>query len=200
MYSGKGEFCSDEELRDFMKTDGNRLIWTFICKYGKTLDREEAYQEAMIAVAKALASCREEKTKTKKTTYVCQALYNQIKMLLREDSTKKRILEKTSIPLESLKIVKDSFDVEERVIGKIDRDDRSASLYAAIAHSGLSYDEHFVIQARLRNQNQTDTAKMLGCSQSYVSKKLKSAMKKIRSCLLDADWDGHTAYFFDCHP
>lgn len=198
MKGSEGVFCSNEELQAFMQSDGNRICWALVSRYGKTLDKDDAYQEAMIAIAKALAYYKTGSTKTKKTTYVWQAAYNQIKMMLREDSTQKRHLEKSSVSADSCVLISSGIDIEEELLDKITVTERSKALYAAIDRAGLTWEEYYIIRAHLSEQKQSDIAAYLGCSQSYVSKKRLAAMEKVHKFLLDASWDGSSACFQAC--
>lgn len=198
MKSSEGAFCSNEELQAFMQTDGNKICWALVSRYGKTLDRDDAYQEAMIAIAKALAYYKEGSTKTKKTTYVWQAAYNQIKMLLREESTQKRLLEKSSVSADSCVLIGSATDTEEKLLDEITVTERSKALYTAIDCAGLTWEEYYIIRAHLSEQKQSDIAAYLGRSQSYVSKKRLAAMEKVRKFLLSAGWDGNSACFQVC--
>lgn len=198
MKSSEGVFCSNEELQAFMQTDGNKICWALVSRYGKTLDKDDAYQESMIAIAKALAYYKEGSTKTKKTTYVWQAAYNQIKMMLREESTQKRLLERNSFSADSCASIGSAIDIEEELLNEITVTDRSKALYTAIDRAGLTWEEYYIIRAHLSEQTQSDIASYLGCSQSHVSKKRLAAMEKVRKFLLDAGWDGHSACFQVC--
>ena len=85
-----------------MATDGTRLVWAVIHKFGKGISMEDAYQESYIAVAHALAMYNPDRERTKKTTYVYQAVYNRIKMMIRHDTTLKGPLSGTVHLLRSM--------------------------------------------------------------------------------------------------
>ena len=59
-------YCSNEELQEYIKTDGNRIIWSIIHTYARGLDQDDAYQEALIGVWKALAAYDPKRVDNKK--------------------------------------------------------------------------------------------------------------------------------------
>lgn len=194
MMNDEMRFCSSEELQEFMATDGTRLIWSVIHKFGKGISMEDAYQESCIAVAHALAMYDPTRERTKKTTYVYQAVYNQIKMMIRHDTTLKRTFERNSTSVEVHINVRDSVvTTEDDIIERISMEDRVNALRGAIREAELSDDEMTVIRLTMADVAQTDIGNRIGSSQSHVSKLKKSAFRKIRECLLNAGWDGVSA-------
>lgn len=187
-------FCSSEELQEFMATDGTRLVWAVIHKFGKGISMEDAYQESYIAVAHALAMYNPDRERTKKTTYVYQAVYNRIKMMIRHDTTLKRTFERNSTSAEVHVNVRDSnVMMEDDIIEKISMKDRANALHRAIREAELSDEEMAVVHLTMANVAQTDIGNRIGSSQSHVSKLKKSAFRKIQECLLNAGWDGVSA-------
>ena len=139
MMNDEMRFCSSEELQEFMAADGTRLVWSAIHKFGKGISMEDAYQESCIAVAHALAMYDPTRERTKKTTYVYQAVYNQIKMMIRHDTTLKRTLERNSTSVEVHVNVKDSgVTTEDDIIERISMEDRVNALRGAIREAELS--------------------------------------------------------------
>jgi len=189
-------FCSNEELQEYIASDGNRIIWFIIHKYAKGLDPDDAYQEAFIGVAKALATYREDQVKTKKSTYVYQVVYNQIKMLLRARATNKRAFERESASADELVNLRDpSISMEDEVIDRITQEERARTLYEAINAGNLTKDERTVILMMLREAKQIDIGEAIGSSQGHVSKLRKSAIGKIKAYLVASGWDGISTYY-----
>lgn len=185
------KFCSDEELREFMDSDGNRLIWTFIHKYCRGLDPEDCWQECFIDVAKALAAYDPKVSKAKKTTFVCQAIYNRCKMILRANASNNQELNREATSADILAFIRDPiYDVESDVIEKITLDERANSLLKAIEIADLSSEERFVIRMTLRDEPQVEIGKRINASQSHVSKVKSAAIEKIRTVMDENDWDG----------
>ena len=185
------KFCSDEELREFMDSDGNRLIWTFIHKYCRGLDPEDCWQECFIDVAKALAAYDPKISKAKKTTFVCQAIYNRCKMILRANATNNQELNREAASADNLSYIRDPvYDLEGDVIERITLDERTDSLLDAIEIADLTSEERFVIRMTLRDEPQVEIGKRINASQSHVSKIKSAAIKKIRTVMEENDWDG----------
>ena len=185
MMNDEMRFCSSEELQEFMATDGTRLIWSVIHKFGKGISMEDAYQESCIAVAHALAMYDPTRERTKN---------NQIKMMIRHDTTLKRTFERNSTSVEVHINVRDSVvTTEDDIIERISMEDRVNALRGAIRDAELSDDEMAVIRLTMADVAQTDIGNRIGSSQSHVSKLKKSAFRKIRECLLNAGWDGVSA-------
>ena len=185
------KFCSDEELREFMDSDGNRLIWTFIHKYCRGLDPEDCWQECFIDVAKALAAYDPKISKAKKTTFVCQAIYNRCKMILRANATNNQELNREAASADNLSYIRDPvYDLEGDVIERITLDERTDSLLDAIEIAGLTSEERFVIRMTLRDEPQVEIGKRINASQSHVSKIKSAAIEKIRTVMEENDWDG----------
>ena len=185
------KFCSDEELREFMDSDGNRLIWTFIHKYCRGLDPEDCWQECFIDVAKALAAYDPKISKAKKTTFVCQAIYNRCKMILRANATNNQELNREAASADNLSYIRDPvYDLEGDVIERITLDERTDSLLDAIEIADLTSEERFVIRMTLRDEPQVEIGKRINASQSHVSKIKSAAIEKIRTVMEENDWDG----------
>lgn len=185
------KFCSDEELREFMDSDGNRLIWTFIHKYCRGLDPEDCWQECLIDVAKALAAYDPKVNKAKKTTFVCQAIYNRCKMILRSNSTLNQELNRHATSADNMSFIRDPlYDLEGDVIERITLDERTDSLLDAIEIANLTSEERIVIRMTLRDEPQVEIGKRINASQSHVSKIKSAAIKKIRTVMEENDWDG----------
>ena len=185
------KFCSDEELREFMDSDGNRLIWTFIHKYCRGLDPEDCWQECFIDVAKALAAYDPKISKAKKTTFVCQTIYNRCKMILRSNATLNQELNREAASADNLSYIRDPvYDLEGDVIERITLDERTDSLLDAIEIAGLTSEERFVIRMTLRDEPQVEIGKRINASQSHVSKIKSAAIEKIRTVMEENDWDG----------
>ena len=154
------KFCSDEELREFMDSDGNRLIWTFIHKYCRGLDPEDCWQECFIDVAKALAANNQE---------------------LNREAASADNLSYIRDPV---------YDLEGDVIERITLDERTDSLLDAIEIADLTSEERFVIRMTLRDEPQVEIGKRINASQSHVSKIKSAAIEKIRTVMEENDWDG----------
>ena len=185
------KFCSDEELREFMDSDGNRLIWTFIHKYCRGLDPEDCWQECFIDVAKALAAYDPKISKAKKTTFVYQAIYNRCKMILRANATNNQELNREAASADNLSYIRDPvYDLEGDVIERITLDERTDSLLDAIEIADLTSEERFVIRMTLRDEPQVEIGKRINASQSHVSKIKSAAIEKIRTVMEENDWDG----------
>ena len=185
------KFCSDEELREFMDSDGNRLIWTFIHKYCRGLAPEDCWQECFIDVAKALAAYDPKMSKAKKTTFVCQAIYNRCKMILRANATNNQELNREAASADNLSYIRDPvYDLEGDVIERITLDERTDSLLDAIEIADLTSEERFVIRMTLRDEPQVEIGKRINASQSHVSKIKSAAIEKIRTVMEENDWDG----------
>lgn len=75
--------CTEQEFNEYMENEGTRMIWSVIHRYGKGVEQSDAFQELSIALWRALGSYSPDRG-AKKLTYVYQTVYNQMKMMLRE--------------------------------------------------------------------------------------------------------------------
>lgn len=182
--------CTEQEFNAYLLSDGAKIIWSVIHRFGGGLDREEAYQELSIALWRALLAYTPEK-KVKISTYVYQAVYNQVKMLLRANSTEKRVAERQTDSVEEQKhLHNDEVDLEEQALEDVIQESRANALRWAIRNSDLTKDEYIVIIRTLEDKAQIEIASEIGASQSHVSVLKARAISKIRETLLDAQWDG----------
>lgn len=180
----------EQEFNEYMQEDGKKIIWSIIHRCCGELDYEDAYQELSIALWKAMAAYNPDK-KVKKSTYIYQAVYNQIKMMLRDQSTAKRLINRQTSPAEECPHLHDpGFNMEEDVIEDMILKSRANALRWAIRNGGLTDEEQKVIQLTLKDLYQKEIGVKLGCSQSHVSVVKVSALKKIKAALQDAQWDG----------
>ena len=85
--------CTEQEFNEYMENEGTRMIWSIIHRYGKGIEQSDAFQELSIALWRALGSYSPTRG-AKKLTYVYQTVYNQMKMMLREQGAAKRAFEK----------------------------------------------------------------------------------------------------------
>lgn len=193
---GKVRFCSSEELSTFIRGGGNRIIWSIIAS-SRGLDKEDLYQEALIAAAHALAEYDASRSGTKKTTYVYQAVYNQIKMMYRSNASNQHTFERESCGdvNESTELRDRSADMEEDIINSVIMAERAESLRRAIALAPLTDQEREVIALSLADKKQMEIAQSMGIQQGTVSKLRSSAMSKLKATLLNADWNGVSAWF-----
>lgn len=193
----ESKFCSDEELRDFLAKDGNHIIWAYITRYCKGLDKDDCWQECCIAVARALGMYNPA-SGVKKTTYVIQAIQNQIKMMIRSHTTQKQMFNREAASADDEPALhEEEYDLEESVITKIVMDSRTKALLEAIEIADLSSRERLVIRLTLRDKKQQELGKEIGLSQGQVSKLKKQAMSKIKIVLEAHNWDGISADFRD---
>lgn len=152
---------------------------------------EDCWQECFIDVAKALAAYDPKVSKTKKTTFVCQAIYNRCKMILRTNATFNQELNRNAVSADELSFVRDPIcDLESAVIEQCTLDERADSLRDAIEIADLTSEERLVIRMTLRKKPQAEIGKRINASQSHVSKVKSTAIKKIRTVMVDNDWDG----------
>lgn len=193
----ESKFCSDEELRDFLAKDGNRIIWAYITRYCKGLEKDDCWQECSIAAARALGMYNPA-SGVKKTTYVIQAIQNQIKMMIRSHTTQKQTFNREATSADDEPTLhEEEYDLEEAVITKIVMDSRTKALLEAIEIADLSSRERLVIRLTLRDKKQQELGKEIGLSQGQVSKLKKQAMSKIKIVLEAHNWDGISADFKD---
>ncbi|WP_289026684.1 sigma-70 family RNA polymerase sigma factor [uncultured Flavonifractor sp.] len=185
------------EFNAYMDEDGNRIVWSIIYRYGSGLDRDEAYQELSIAVWKALEAYVSGK-KTKVSTFVYQAAYNRMKMLLREQSATKRMIERQSASVEEAPGLHScETALEEDAVEHLVMENRAKALHWAVRNSGLTREEYGVIVRTLKDMNQRQIAAELGSSQSHVSILKTRAMAKIKEALMSAQWDGESIWVPD---
>lgn len=178
------------DFDEYMKTDGNSIIWSVIRKFGKAgIDPEEAFQELSVALWKAYQAYKPG-ANAKVSTFVYQSVYNQMKMMIRSASTEKRITDRQNGSVDDHRNLHSSINVEAECIDRLIMESRANALHWAIKTAGLTPSERLVIQRTLKDCSQFEIAEELHVSQSHVSTLKKNAVKKIKECLLDAHWDG----------
>ena len=112
-------------------------------------------------------------------------------MLLRANSTEKRVAERQTDSVEEQKhLHNDEVDLEEQALEDVIQESRANALRWAIRNSDLTKDEYIVIIRTLEDKAQIEIASEIGASQSHVSVLKARAISKIRETLLDAQWDG----------
>lgn len=48
--------CADQEFNEYMEQEGSKMIWSLIHRYGKGVEKNDAFQEMSIALWRALGS------------------------------------------------------------------------------------------------------------------------------------------------
>lgn len=185
--------CVDFE--EYMNSDGERIIWSVINLYGRTLDWEEAHQELSIALWKALCAYDPNKS-VKISTLVYQSVLNRLRMMLRASRTQKRFKEQTGRVDEKGfgELTDETVDIEADIEQAEILESRANALHWAIRNSNLKEKERFVIIETLKETPQKEIGKMLGKGQSQISRLKMSAMKKIKETMLAAQWDGESIW------
>ena len=188
-------FQLTSDMETFLNTDGVnfiRLYLTSLIKY-KELNLDEMIQECLIDVARALSgwdlSYEASKNKITSIVYVC--CKNRVQMEYRKLHSEKSKTTKRAVSYESLA----SID-EESIPGNlifhdevlddfIIYKDQLAWLREAIdrVDSDLSAKEHSIIKLTSLGYSQQEIAKMVGISQSHVSVKKHSAIRKLGAML-----------------
>lgn len=182
--------CADQEFNEYMEQEGSKMIWSLIHRYGKGVEKNDAFQEMSIALWRALGSYSPGRG-VKKSTYVYQAIYNQLKMMLREQGAAKRAFEKKAKSAEEqYNLRARDENMEDRILEDLILRSRSNALHWAIRNGGLTEDEQKTVYMLLQDMLQKEIGEELGCTQSHVSILKKRALKKIGKALQDAQWDG----------
>ena len=182
--------CADQEFNEYMEQEGSKMIWSLIHRYGKGVEKNDAFQEMSIALWRALGSYSPGRG-VKKPTYVYQAIYNQLKMMLREQGAAKRAFEKQAKSAEEqYNLRARDENMEDRILEDLILRSRSNALHWAIRNGGLTEDEQKTVYMLLQDMLQKEIGEELGCTQSHVSILKKRALKKIGKALQDAQWDG----------
>lgn len=115
----------------------------------------------------------------KKSTYVYQAIYNQLKMMLREQGAAKRAFEKQAKSAEEqYNLRARDENMEDRILEDLILRSRSNALHWAIRNGGLTEDEQKTVYMLLQDMLQKEIGEELGCTQSHVSILKKRALKK----------------------
>lgn len=182
--------CTEQEFNEYMENEGTRMIWSVIHRYGKGVEQSDAFQELSIALWRALGSYSPDRG-AKKLTYVYQTVYNQMKMMLREQGAAKRAFEKQAKSAEEQYNLRGRDEnMEDRILEDMVLRSRSNALHWAIRNGGLTEDEQKTVYMLLQDMLQREIGEKLACSQGHVSAMRKSALGKIRKALQDAQWDG----------
>lgn len=185
-------YCTEQEFNEYMQTDGTRMIRSIIHRYGKGIEYDDAFQELSIALWRALGSYAPDRG-AKKLTYVYKSVFNQLKMLLRERSTAKHAIDRQAKSTEErCNLCDRSEDMEDSILERMVIQSRSNALHWAIRNGGLTEDEQKVMHMILQDMLQKEIGAELGCSQGHVSMLKKSAIKKVKKALQDAQWDGES--------
>lgn len=183
-------YCTEQEFNEYMQTDGRRMIWSIIHHYGKGIEYDDAFQELSIALWRALGSYSPNRG-VKKLTYVYKAVFNQLKMILRERSTVKRTIDhQVKLAEERCDLCDRDEGMEDSILDGMILQSRSNALHWAIRNGGLTEEEQKVMHMVLQDMLQKEIGAELGCSQGHVSMLKKSALEKVKKTLQDAQWDG----------
>lgn len=186
-----GKLCTAQKLNEFLENDGERLLYGCIYANAGYWNTENLFQDCLITAARCIEAYDETRMDTKITTYIWQACENVIKMAYRKRGSVKVLAEeKLTVPMSE-----DAFDVEDRTVPgldesvgeKIDLETRVATLRKAIEDpaTGLTGEEKTVIYETLKEHSQLEIGRVIGRSQSTVSKVYNAALKKLRVALSD---------------
>ena len=185
--------CTEQEFNEYMENEGTRMIWSVIHRYGKGVEQSDAFQELSIALWRALGSYSPDRG-AKKLTYVYQTVYNQMKMMLREQGAAKRAFEKQAKSAEEQYNLRGRDEnMEDRILEDMVLRSRSNALHWAIRNGGLTEDEQKTVYMLLQDMLQREIGEKLGCSQGHVSAMRKSALGKNQkgSSGCSVGWRGH---------
>lgn len=184
-----GKLCTEQKLNEFLENDGARLLYGCIYENAGSWNAENLFQDCLITAARCIEAYDEARMDTKLTTYIWQACENAIKMMYRKrDAVKVHTEENLTVPMsEEVFNVEDHTapGLDESIGEKVDLETRVAALRKAIEApaTGLTGEEKTVIYETLKDRSQFEIGRIIGHSQSYVSKTYSAALKKLRTVL-----------------
>ena len=184
-----GKLCTEHKLNEFLENDGARLLYGCIYENAGYWNTENLFQDCLITAARCIEAYDEARMDTKLTTYIWQACENAIKMMYRKrDAVKVHTEENLTVPMsEEVFNVEDPTapGLDESIGEKVDLETRVAALRKAIEApaTGLTGEEKTVIYETLKDRSQFEIGRIIGHSQSYVSKTYSAALKKLRTAL-----------------
>lgn len=204
IYTPTTEFCSSEELEEFM-AENPKLLYGLYHRMQEPLPIDDFMQLAMLGAAKAIGSYDPDRCDVKISSFIWVCAENEVKMEVRKGMAKRRYA--PVAPPESLASIpeigdddeadfeysqkgfrnQDAFGFEDQMIERIERDDARRMLWEAIEapKTGLTLREHAVICGVLAGLSQSEIGEQLGISQSCVSKAYTSAQGKLKEALLE---------------
>ena len=183
-------FCTQEQINEFLSNGGRRLIAACILENAPHLPFADMMQECLITAAHALHMYDPSQMQTKVTTYIWICCENTIKMTKRKAWSQKAQAACGVISLDEAK--NEKVDQEPHIVEALDKKAEAEMLHRAIddPDTGLTDEEHIVINMTMGGYPQTAIGEVIGVSQSQVSKRYKSALSKLKAALISAGMGG----------
>lgn len=143
-------------------------------------------QECLITAAHALHTYDPSQMQTKVTTYIWICCENTIKMTKRKAWSQKAQAARDVISLDEAENV--GVNPEPHIVEALDKKTEAEMLHRAIddPDTGLTDEEHIVINMTMGGYPQTAIGEVIGVCQSQVSKRYKSALSKLKAALISA--------------
>ena len=179
-------FCTQEQMDEFLADGGRRLIAACILENAPHLPFADMMQECLITAAHALHMYDPSQMQTKVTTYIWICCENTIKMTKRKAWSQKAQAARDVISLDEAENV--GVNPEPHIVEALDKKTEAEMLHRAIddPDTGLTDEEHIVINMTMGGYPQTAIGEVIGVCQSQVSKRYKSALSKLKAALISA--------------
>ena len=176
-------FCTQEQINEFLSNGGRRLIAACILENAPHLPFADMMQECLITAAHALHPSQ---MQTKVTTYIWICCENTIKITKRKAWSQKAQAARDVISLDEAENV--GVNPEPHIVEALDKKTEAEMLHRAIddPDTGLTDEEHIVINMTMGGYPQTAIGEVIGVCQSQVSKRYKSALSKLKAALISA--------------